>query len=84
MLKELNLRFLFILLLILVNTLPIGYNVSSVDYVDWIIENYSFRSSTGELVYPGSRNTQLTIIARYIDSYDAINPVACINLPEGF
>ncbi|MEM4722198.1 MAG: hypothetical protein QXW87_01325 [Desulfurococcaceae archaeon] len=84
MLKELNLRFLFILLLILVNTLPIRYNVSSVDYVDWIIENYSFRSSTGESVYPGSRNTQLTIIARYIDSYDAINPVACINLPEGF
>lgn len=51
---------------------------------EWLVEDVSFRSFTGELVYPGSRNTRLTVSTRYIKAGEVINPVACIDLPQGF
>ncbi|MEM4717433.1 MAG: hypothetical protein QXE81_01570 [Desulfurococcaceae archaeon] len=50
----------------------------------WLVEDVSFKSFTGESVYPGSRNTRLAVSTRYIGVENAINPIACIYLPPGF
>lgn len=63
----------------------ISFSVVKAESSNWIIQDFSFRSSTGGVVYPGSRNARLTVLARYSGDVEALNPTACIAwVPSGF
>lgn len=53
--------------------------------VRWALEATSFKSATGEDVYPGSRNAKLTVVTRYIGEEVALDPIGClVGIPRGF
>lgn len=71
-----------ILVLVILESLLVLTTTSSSD--TWLIMDYSFRSSVGEDVYPGSRDAKLVIIARYMGSDEALSPLACLATSDWF
>ena len=51
----------------------------------FVLQSYSYKSSANtDVVYPGSRNTVLTVNVLYNGSQSAYVSAACISLPRGF
>lgn len=75
---------LVVTVLLLIDILIPVLNTTSLNSSEWLFIDYSFKSSTSGLVYPGSRSAQLTIVMRYVGSGTAINPLACLYVPTGF
>ncbi|MEM4671903.1 MAG: hypothetical protein QXJ84_06015 [Desulfurococcaceae archaeon] len=75
---ERRLKGTLLLVVVLVQALIYTSPITTAEGSNWVLEGYSFKSSAGGSVYPGSRNTRLIITLRYVGNEDALNPTACI------
>lgn len=68
----------------LIQPATVGFIVISQSSTEWVIESSTLRGLSGGSAYPGSRNSVLSIDARYMGQGPAISPYACFVLPDGF